>query len=71
MGSSVWPNYHFGHTGTVRQEVNEILEIETKRQGTGVRVTIKMVSIEIVIAIPQGMLRSGPPKDLTLRGRNS
>ena len=52
MGSSVWPNYHFGHTGTVRQEVNEILEIETKRQGTGVRVTIKMDSIEIVIAIP-------------------
>lgn len=52
MGGSVWPNHHFSHTGTVRQEMNEILEIETKRQGTGVRVTIKMGSIEIVIAIP-------------------
>ena len=52
MGSSVWPNHHIGPTGTVPHEVNEILEIETKRQGTGVRVTIKMDSIEIVIAIP-------------------
>lgn len=52
MGSSVWPNSHFGHTGTVRQEVKAILEIETKRHGHGVRVTIKVGDTEIVIDIP-------------------